>query len=234
MKKKITLVVTCIVLVAAMVIGGTLAYFTDTKSAENTFTVGNVKIKLDEAVPGGDGERTEAGVTYTDITPGIAYGKDPVVTNTGKNDAYVRLIVTIENGMNWMGLYNDNVWTAPQEEAFMALINNTLGEDWTLEDIDYVTNAKWGSTDFVATLVYNKTLAPNEATSAAFTQVKLPEKATASDITTRITQSGTFRIDVVAQAIQTAGFEATLGEDGTTVVKTAMENAWSSFESQAK
>lgn len=47
MKKKLTLVVTCIVLVAAMVIGGTLAYFTDTKTAENTFTVGDVKIKLD-------------------------------------------------------------------------------------------------------------------------------------------------------------------------------------------
>lgn len=136
--------------------------------------------------------------------------------------------------MNWMGLYNDNVWTAPQEEAFMALINNTLGKDWTLEDIDYVTNAKWGSTDFVATLVYNKTLAPNDVTTAAFTQVKLPEKATASDITTRVTQSGTFRIDVVAQAIQTAGFEDTLGEDGTTVVKTAMANAWAAFDAQVK
>ena len=49
MKKKLTLVVTCVVLVAAMVIGGTLAYFTDTKSAENTFTVGNVKIELLES-----------------------------------------------------------------------------------------------------------------------------------------------------------------------------------------
>lgn len=49
MKKKLTLVVTCIVLVAAMVIGGTLAYFTDTKDATNTFTVGNVQIKLIES-----------------------------------------------------------------------------------------------------------------------------------------------------------------------------------------
>ena len=40
---------TCIVLVAAMVIGGTLAYFTDTKDATNTFTVGNVQIKLIES-----------------------------------------------------------------------------------------------------------------------------------------------------------------------------------------
>ena len=49
MKKKLTLVVTCVVLVAAMVIGGTLAYFTDTDNAKNTFTVGNVKIDLLES-----------------------------------------------------------------------------------------------------------------------------------------------------------------------------------------
>ena len=49
MKKKLTLVVTCVVLVAAMVIGGTLAYFTDTDKATNTFTVGNVKIELLES-----------------------------------------------------------------------------------------------------------------------------------------------------------------------------------------
>ena len=36
-------------LVAALVVGGTLAYFTDTKSADNTFTVGNVKIDLIES-----------------------------------------------------------------------------------------------------------------------------------------------------------------------------------------
>ena len=64
MKKKLTLVVTCVVLVAAMVIGGTLAYFTDTKEATNTFTVGNVKIELLESqyhrVNAGKGETTEA------------------------------------------------------------------------------------------------------------------------------------------------------------------------------
>lgn len=64
MKKKLTLVVTCVVLVAAMVIGGTLAYFTDTKEAKNTFTIGNVKIELLESqyhrVNAGKGETTEA------------------------------------------------------------------------------------------------------------------------------------------------------------------------------
>lgn len=50
MKRKTILVAAiAVMLVAALVVGGTLAYFTDTKSADNTFTVGNVKIDLLES-----------------------------------------------------------------------------------------------------------------------------------------------------------------------------------------
>ena len=49
MKKKTILVAAiAVMLVAALVVGGTLAYFTDTDAAKNTFTVGNVKIDLIE------------------------------------------------------------------------------------------------------------------------------------------------------------------------------------------
>ena len=49
MKKKITAIFLCVALVAIAVVGASLAYFTDTKSAANTFTVGNVKIDLIES-----------------------------------------------------------------------------------------------------------------------------------------------------------------------------------------
>ena len=49
MKKKITAIFLCVALVAIAVVGASLAYFTDTKSATNTFTVGNVKINLIES-----------------------------------------------------------------------------------------------------------------------------------------------------------------------------------------
>ena len=49
MKKKITAIFLCVALVAIAVVGASLAYFTDTKSATNTFTVGNVKIDLLES-----------------------------------------------------------------------------------------------------------------------------------------------------------------------------------------
>ena len=49
MKKKLTAIFLCMALVAIAIVGASLAYFTDTKSADNTFTVGNVKIELLES-----------------------------------------------------------------------------------------------------------------------------------------------------------------------------------------
>ena len=46
MKKKLIAIFLCVALVAIAVVGASLAYFTDTKSVTNTFTVGNVKIDL--------------------------------------------------------------------------------------------------------------------------------------------------------------------------------------------
>ena len=204
--KKVVAIVLAMVLVAVAAVGATMAYLTDTKTVTNTFTVGDVKIKLDETnINDPEGDRVTAN-TYTNITPGIVYTKDPVVTNTGKNDAWVRVTVTIENGMNWLGLYNENVWTAPQEEAFTALIDDSLGDKWSLEDIAYVANATRGTTDFVATLKYAEKLSKDQVTSAAFKEFVLPANASASDITTRISQNGEFHIDVVAEAIQADGF----------------------------
>ena len=48
-KKSILMAAIAVMLVAVLVVGGTLAYFTDTKSATNTFTMGNVKIELLES-----------------------------------------------------------------------------------------------------------------------------------------------------------------------------------------
>lgn len=49
MKKKIVALCLCVALAVIAIGGATLAYFTDTQTAENTFTVGNVKIKLLES-----------------------------------------------------------------------------------------------------------------------------------------------------------------------------------------
>jgi len=96
MKKKITLVATSVLLVAAMVIGGTLAYFTDTKDQTNTFTVGNVKITLDEQDVNNPKARTEDDQTYGTLNPGKYFVKDPTITvNEGSQDAYIFMDITM-------------------------------------------------------------------------------------------------------------------------------------------
>ena len=116
MKKKTILVAAiAVMLVAALVVGGTLAYFTDTKDAKNTFTVGNVKIDLIEQ------ERGENGLQ--DFTPkkalypivGSAQGEkdeygmpiaknyvDKMVTiqNTGSEKAYIRAYFAIPSALD--------------------------------------------------------------------------------------------------------------------------------------
>ena len=205
-KKRFVAILLCVTLVALAAIGATFAYLTSTASVNNTFTMGNVKITLDETdIKNPEGKRVTSN-TY-DIYPGLVVTKDPTVHNTGKNDAYVRAVVTIENGMNWLGLYNDNVWTAPQEAAFNAMINNTLGEGWELVDIAYdMSGPNHPTSDFVATLKYTGVLKAGEDTTAMFSQIAFPTKLTDNDVTTRIDQNGEFGIKVIAEAIQADGF----------------------------
>ena len=97
MKKKLTLVVTCIVLVAAMVIGGTLAYFTDTDKADNVFTTGNVKIELVEQQRDGKGglEDFKDGKKLMPIVGSAQGEKDKYGMPTAKN--YVDKIINVKN-----------------------------------------------------------------------------------------------------------------------------------------
>lgn len=206
-KKRFVAILLCVTLVALAAIGATFAYLTDTKTVNNTFTMGNVAIKLDETnVNDPTGDRVTSN-TYN-VYPGAVVTKDPIVHNTGKNGAYVRAVVTIEDGMNWLGLYNENVWTAPQEAAFNAMINNTLGEGWELVDITYdMSGPNHPTSDFVATLKYTNVLEAGKDTTAMFSQIAFPTKLTGNDVTTRIDQNGEFGINVVAQAIQADGFD---------------------------
>ena len=68
MKKKITAIFLCVALLAIAIVGASLAYFTDTKSATNTFTVGNVKIDLIESKFHREGNDNSGDLTIPDPT----------------------------------------------------------------------------------------------------------------------------------------------------------------------
>jgi len=80
MNKKIILSLSVIGIVAAIVIGGTIAYFTDTETSEgNTFTAGT----LDLSIPESDNPQ-EFPVSFTDMVPGEWTEKQTLkLKNTG-------------------------------------------------------------------------------------------------------------------------------------------------------
>lgn len=86
MKKKIVLGLTALILVVGLTIGGTLAYMQSTTETKvNTFTIGNVKLTLDETY-----------VQNSQLIPGTVIAKKPVLTvKGGSEEAYVRAKVTV-------------------------------------------------------------------------------------------------------------------------------------------
>lgn len=91
MKKTIAIVM-LVVLVAAVSVLGTLAYLTDTKTAKNTFTLGNVKIELIEQQKGETGLeefKDNKVLVPGKSNDGNAVSKIVTVKNTGTQDAWV-------------------------------------------------------------------------------------------------------------------------------------------------
>ena len=79
MKKKLLVLGLCVALAAIAIAGASLAYFTDTKSATNTFTVGNVKIDLIESRFHRQGNDNSGDASIPDPTgtaSGMKYLKD--------------------------------------------------------------------------------------------------------------------------------------------------------------
>lgn len=121
MKKKILALVLCVALAAVAIVGGTLAYFTDTDDQTNTFTMGNVGIYLRESkVKRGEdgqpvvetkdnGENRETGKDQTyHVFPGQSYTKDPTITvKSDSEDCWLVATVTISNRNDLYALYKD-------------------------------------------------------------------------------------------------------------------------------
>jgi len=184
MNKKKSIAVAAI-LAVVLLIGGLLAYFTDTDTKTNVFTLGdNVEISLSEtAWVAANGEG---------IHPGANIAKNPIITNdSSTTPAYVFAEVIVP-------CYDsDNDGAA--DDALFTL--DTIGSGWTLIDTSAVdTTAKtityvyaYGSSSAMTSL------AANASTSAVFSSVTLKSTLTAAQKAT----AGTTNIVVNAYGIQT-------------------------------
>ena len=131
MKKKIFIVALVVCIMAISIASASMAYFTDTEKATNTFTSGDVAIEMTEAAVKADAlghlvedtatarkEASEIGETfdYGTIFPMQTIYKDPTVENTGSEDAYLAAKIVITNGA-------DTLTTAlKDEDAVKAFI----------------------------------------------------------------------------------------------------------------
>lgn len=129
--RKILLTICSAMLLVCLSVGATVAYLTSSAEVKNTFTVGKVAIKLDEAKVDSDGkaltgdnaERVK--VNSYKLLPGHTYDKDPMVTVlSGSESSYIKMNVVVtksaeldaifgEDGANLLSIfkgYDSNNW----------------------------------------------------------------------------------------------------------------------------
>lgn len=186
-----------LLLVAALVITGALAFLTAKDNAENKFTVGNVAIDLTE--PNWDESNGE------NIVAGQVIAKDPTITNTGRNEAYVYMMVQVPKA--------DEISIAGSADSVddYQLFSYTINDGWAL--IDEKVDANDANNYYL--YAYNTTLAP-EGTATLFNEVTYAN--TTSDF-----EEANLSIEVTAYAIQSNFYN----EEATDA-----ESAWSLYVNQ--
>lgn len=225
----------CAVLLVAASVLGTMAYLTDSKEVNNTFTVGNVSIKLDEAkvddmgnlVKNQDGTLVNR-VTENDykLLPGHTYVKDPTVTVlTPSVESYVRMKVTFNNADKIIALCTDPEFEGEVtgvENAFplIRMVNfvkaNAAKWDGIIPDNMVETDEMLAQTKYFVADTTNNTLTYyfyyNETVAAPTADVVLEtlfDSITVPEWVTgdQLAKLKDFQINVVAEAIQADGFE---------------------------
>lgn len=202
-KKRFVAILLCVTLVALAAIGATFAYLTDSKTVNNTFTMGNVKITLDETnVNDPTGDRVTSN-TYN-VYPGAVVTKDPIVHNVGGNAAYIRATVNVSNWMNLCAAYYPDFKETFPNDGYKAALNllvGELGEGWSVVGVEAGDTFTIGQFDAKFILKYDGKLAAGDDTTAMFQTVTIPAGI---DNANTDSFSG---VKVVAQAIQADGFD---------------------------
>lgn len=191
MKKKIISLCLVAALAVVAIAGASLAYFTDKDAKTNTFTLGNVDIELNE----------ENWAAPTAAVPDVEYAKDPVVTNIGENDAWIRVDVTLSDA---------EAFTAAAEKHNITDLATIFAdhdeEKWTLAGTPVYDDE---ANTLTYSYYYNTVLAVGESTEALFTSVTIPAEFDNEDMKEI---RADFTIDVTAHAIQTADSYSTVAD----------------------
>ena len=129
MKKKILVACLCVALAVLTIAGTTLAYLTSQETVTNTFTVGKVEIKLDEAKANADGTLVPNADRVKEnsykLIPGHTYNKDPMVTVLkGSESSYIKMTVTFTKAAELDAIF------APNGADMTSIFNGYDSANW--------------------------------------------------------------------------------------------------------
>ena len=199
-RSKALLLTLCAVLLVAATIFGTMAYLTSTDTVTNTFTVGKVNIKLDEAKANPDGslvanaDRVKA--NECKLLPGHTYNKDPMVTVlSGSESSYVKMTVTFSKANELDAIF------APDGANLTSIFNGYDAAKWTYKGDTKDETANTRTYEFW----YKEAVAAptaDVALDALFDSITVPGEITNEQLAT----IGGMTITVNAYAIQADGF----------------------------
>lgn len=207
--KKAMLMTLCAIILVVATVFGTMAYLTSTDEVVNTFTVGNVAIKLDEAKVDTNGSPIAGAARVKTneykLMPGHTYTKDPTIhVDAASEDCFIRAKVTLTNAKEWIDIAtkyadnkveniikgtDDNIWWVSQPAVDETA--NTVTYTFVYKNeshTDELGKRIWTSTDSKDIVLFNEIAIPGDLTNDELAAV------------------GSSKITVVAEAIQADGF----------------------------
>ena len=199
-KSKILLLTLCAVALVAASVLGTLAYLTSTDEVQNTFTVGKVQIKLDEAEVDAMGKPVEASngrvkANSYKLLPGHTYNKDPMVTVLKDSESsYIKMTVTFSKAAELDAIFNPGA-------NLISIFNGYDSANWIYKGNTEDTAKNTRTYEFW----YKETVAAPDADVALeplFTSITVPGTITGKQLETIKGMT----ITVNAYAIQADGF----------------------------
>lgn len=201
MKKKV-LALALVVALAAVAVTGTLAWFTDTDKATNTFTIGSIDVDIKEdftqpehMLPVVDNDMASSDPNYVK--------KQVWVDNTGKNPAFVQLYIAVPKVL---------------DDADMIHVVECENVKWIRDTIIKVYTDPSSNIQYnVYKYVYTEAVAPGAITDHVIEAVYLDEKLDYNNNTGKFkvmgatedlpfSPNGKIDILVFAQAVQAEGF----------------------------
>lgn len=238
-KTLFSLLAVCALVISTVI--GTIAYLTDRSTVTNTFTVGNVDIKLEETLVNKEGKpvdqqgnlipegqqavRFEGNVDGTvgnnyHLIPGQTYTKDPIMTVLkGSEESYVRMLVTINNHADLKEIFGNDFLPQNYVEGW----NN---EVWvpvkTTVNTDDTVTYEFRYFETVDGFNENNEKV-NVELDALFDTFTLPGEVTGEELA----KIADLTIKVEGHAIQVATFKADAEHN-----KTAEDVAWEAFDRQ--